>query len=126
MTPASSAVKRKPTGTDSERANPHKYSATNSTDVAEADDDNSPLLSVSDDGSNISQSIVFLPDAHAGTVLSGVINLANTILGAGILAMPSAFAGKYEVFYFSNWARIRYISSTSVWFLFRNGFTPSF
>lgn len=45
------------------------------------------------EASSLSPQVVYLNrEAYSGTVLSSVINLSNTILGAGILAMPSAFA----------------------------------
>jgi Transmembrane amino acid transporter protein len=54
------------------------------------DADNSPLLSPDSDGVSVTSAIQ--PDTYSGTVLSSVINLSNTILGAGILAMPSVFS----------------------------------
>lgn len=48
------------------------------------EDDRSPLLSPpSETGSNFSEAVVYIHESHSGTVLSSVINLSNTILGAG-------------------------------------------
>ncbi|ORX65075.1 putative AVT6-involved in amino acid efflux from the vacuole [Basidiobolus meristosporus CBS 931.73] len=58
-------------------------------DVERRHSDASPLLG---QGSSSSQKAFPVADAPQATVFSSCINLANTILGAGMFAMPSAIA----------------------------------